>query len=83
MEVPAQTDFTRLAELTAGLGLHQHIYLIYGNQEEPPAAAVPYLRVGLARAEKRLYVADENSLAKSCILCADARLPSIITCAGA
>jgi hypothetical protein len=46
------------------------------------SAALPYLRVGLARAEKCLYVADENSVANSWMLCAEARLASIITCAG-
>ncbi len=55
-----QTDLSRLAELTAGLGLHQHLCLIYDTKEEQFAAALPYLRTGLERGEKCLYIADEN-----------------------
>jgi hypothetical protein len=50
----AQVDLSRLAELTAGLGLHQHLCLIYDSQEEQFAAALPYLRTGLERGEKCL-----------------------------
>jgi two-component system, chemotaxis family, sensor kinase Cph1 len=79
----AQTDHSRLAELAANLGLHQHLCLIYETPEEQFAAALPYLRTGLERGEKCLYVGDENSVAESWMLCAEARLPSIISCASA
>ena len=59
----SQPDFTRLAELAAGLGLHQHLCLIYDTREEQFAAALPYLRTGLERGEKCLYVVDENTAA--------------------
>jgi len=54
-------DLLRLGELTAGLGLHQHLCLIYETQEEQFAAALPFLRSGLERREKCFFVADEKS----------------------
>src|SRR5260370_35906386 len=59
----AQTDFSRLAEVVGGLGLHEDLCLIYDTQEEQFAAALPYLRIGLERGEKCLYIADENTAA--------------------
>jgi MEDS: MEthanogen/methylotroph, DcmR Sensory domain len=70
--IAAQTDHSRLAELAANLGLHEHLCPIYDTQEEQFAAALPYLRTGLERGEKCLYVADENSLAESWMPCAEA-----------
>ena len=54
-------DLSRLAELAGGIGLHEHLCLIYDTQEEQFAAALPFLRSGLERGEKCLFVADENS----------------------
>src|ERR1051326_1425352 len=54
----AQADHFRLAELAASLGLHDHLCLIYDTPEEQFAAALPYLRKGLERRERCLYVAD-------------------------
>ncbi|MGA3242128.1 MAG: MEDS domain-containing protein [Bryobacteraceae bacterium] len=56
-------DLSRLAELARGLGAHEHQCLIYETREEQFAAALPFLRSGLARREKCLYIADENSAA--------------------
>jgi PAS domain S-box-containing protein len=58
-----QPDFTRLAELAEGLGPHQHLCLIYDTQEEQLAAALPYLKSGLERGEKCVYIGDENTAA--------------------
>ena len=57
----AQPELSRLAELTSGLGLHEHLCVIYDTQEEQFAAALPYLRSGLERRQRCLYIADENS----------------------
>ena len=54
-------DLSRLGELAAGLGLHQHLCFIYETQEEQFAAALPFLRSGLERGEKCFFVADQNS----------------------
>jgi chemotaxis family two-component system sensor kinase Cph1 len=57
----AKPDLSRLGELAAGLGLHQHLCFIYETEEEQFAAALPFLRSGLERGEKCFFVADENS----------------------
>ena len=54
-------DLLRLGELAGGLGLHEHLCLIYDTKEQQLAAALPYLRAGLERRERCLYIADENS----------------------
>ena len=61
--VDAHADYSRLAEVVGGLGLHQHLCVIYDTQEEQFAAALPYLRTGLERGEKCLYIVDENTAA--------------------
>ena len=59
----AQHDLSRLAELTSGLGRHEHVCAIYDTQEERFAAALPFLRSGLERGQRCLYVADQSSAA--------------------
>ncbi len=61
--VDAHADHSRLAEVVAGLGLHEHLCLIYDTQEQQFAAALPYLKTGLERGEKCLYFAYENTTA--------------------
>jgi signal transduction histidine kinase len=53
-------DLSRLAELAGNLGLHEHLCLLYDTKEEQFAAALPFLRAGLERSERCLYIADEN-----------------------
>src|ERR1700720_4294059 len=57
----AKPDLERLGALASGVGLHEHYCIIYETEEEKFAAAVPYLRAGLKRGERCLYVADEDS----------------------
>jgi signal transduction histidine kinase len=59
----AKRDLSRLSELAGGLGLHEHACIIYETQEEQFAAALPYLKAGLERRQRCLYVADENGAA--------------------
>lgn len=40
---------------------HDHICLIYDSPEEQLAVAVPFMRFGLERGEKCLYIADDNT----------------------
>lgn len=40
---------------------HDHICLIYDSQQEQLAAAVPFIRIGIERGEKCLYIADDNT----------------------
>jgi DcmR-like sensory protein len=53
-------DLSHLGELAAGMGLQQHLCLIYDTQQQQFAAALPYLRAGLERRERCLDIADEN-----------------------
>ncbi|MGB7188884.1 MAG: MEDS domain-containing protein [Acidobacteriaceae bacterium] len=40
---------------------HDHLCLIYDTREEQLSASVPFLRIGLERGEKCIYIADENT----------------------
>ena len=59
----AQPDLSRLTELAGSLGPHRHICLLYDTKEEQFAAALPFLRAGLERRERCLYIADESRAA--------------------
>lgn len=52
---------SRLGELAAKLRSHEHLCLIYNSREEQLAAALPFLKAGLERGEKCIYVAEQNS----------------------
>jgi chemotaxis family two-component system sensor kinase Cph1 len=53
-------DLTRAIEK---LGVHDHLCLIYETQEEQFAAVIPYIKIGLERGEKCIYVVDDNTAA--------------------
>ena len=55
---------TQLLEALERLKPHDHLCLIYETQEEQFAAAVPFLRLGLERHEKCVYIADAHSSAE-------------------
>lgn len=57
----AYPQYKGLLKAVEGLGFHDHLCLIYETQEEQFAAVVPFMRVGLERGEKCVYVADENT----------------------
>jgi PAS domain S-box-containing protein len=40
---------------------HDHLCLIYDSQEEQLAAIIPFIRIGLERGEKCLYIVDEST----------------------
>ena len=43
------------------LGMHDHLCLIYETQEEQFAAVIPFIRIGLERGEKCVYIVDDNT----------------------
>lgn len=52
-------------ELDAAIGrltVHNHLCLIYKTQEEQFAAVFPYIKNGLERGEKCVYIADDNTV---------------------
>ncbi len=61
--VDANADPLKLAEVVSGLGLHRHLCVIYDTQEEQFATALPFLKAGLERGEKCLFMVDENTAA--------------------
>ncbi len=52
-----------LTEEMRKIAVKDHLCLIYKNQAEQFAAAVPFIKVGLERHEKCIYIADENTAA--------------------
>ncbi|HLI02836.1 MAG TPA: MEDS domain-containing protein, partial [Terracidiphilus sp.] len=42
-------------------GNHDHLALIYENQDEQLDIVVPFLRLGLERGEKAVYIHDDNT----------------------
>ncbi len=43
--------------------MHSHLCLIYETQQEQFATIIPFIRVGLSRGEKCVYIVDENTTA--------------------
>src|SRR3989339_120023 len=41
--------------------VHDHLCLIYRNKKEQFSAVIPFMRIGLERGEKCVYIADEHS----------------------
>src|SRR5687768_11902303 len=53
-------DDTKLRTALAELPLHDHLCSIYENSEEQLAVAAPFIRIGLDRGEKCIYIADDG-----------------------
>lgn len=51
----------KLTSAIAKVSLHDHLCLLYSNQEEQFASAIPFIRIGLENNEKCVYIADENT----------------------
>jgi PAS domain S-box-containing protein len=58
-----QPDGSRLAERLAKIGVHEHLCLIHASTEQQLAAALFFMKTGLERGEKCLYIADTNATA--------------------
>ncbi len=56
-------DRSDLSEVLKEISVHEHLCVIYETREQQFALAVPFLETGLARGEKCVYVADENTTA--------------------
>src|SRR2546421_7798685 len=44
-----------------GIGVHDHLCSIYETAEERQAVALPFVRIGLERGEKCIYIAEEGT----------------------
>lgn len=51
----------RLIQAIEGLQVHNHLCLIYQTPAEQFAAVLPFVRSGLQRGERCIYIADENT----------------------
>jgi PAS domain S-box-containing protein len=56
-------DRPRLSEVLSTLAVHEHVCSIHDTREQQFAVTVPFLKIGLERGEKCLYVADTNTAA--------------------
>jgi PAS domain S-box-containing protein len=60
MSLTAQT--TSLIAALEQLGPHEHFCSIYEGPEEHYAVAIPFIRIGLERGEKCIYIADDGAV---------------------
>jgi signal transduction histidine kinase len=56
------SERTPLIESLEQLGPHDHFCSIYENPEEHYAVAIPFIRMGLDRGEKCIYIADDGTI---------------------
>jgi hypothetical protein len=50
-----------LVSAIENINVHDHLCLIYESREEQFSAVIPFMRIGLERGEKCLYVVDDNT----------------------
>ena len=60
MSLAAQT--TALIAALEQLGPHDHFCSIYESPREHYAVAIPFMRIGLDRDEKCIYIADDGTV---------------------
>jgi len=60
MMIP-ETQSIPLITALEHIGSHDHLCSIYDSQEEHFAVAIPFIRIGLDRGEKCVYIADEGT----------------------
>src|SRR5258706_5576393 len=53
---------TQLIQALEEMGPHDHLCSIYENREERFAVVLPFMRIGLERGEKCIYIADDGAL---------------------
>ncbi|MBW7956885.1 MAG: MEDS domain-containing protein [Deltaproteobacteria bacterium] len=51
-----------LQEAIGRLGLHDHLCLIYETREEQFSSVIPFIRIGLERGERCVYIIGENTV---------------------
>jgi PAS domain S-box-containing protein len=56
---------SRFAGLVRSIGLHEHLCFVYETQKQQFSAALPFMRAGLERGEKCLYIAKETKDSKA------------------
>ena len=64
MNKVANGDWHNLVTAIEKIDVHDHLCLIYETPEEQFAAVIPYMRIGLERGEKCIYIVDDNTAAR-------------------
>jgi PAS domain S-box-containing protein len=54
---------SRLVAALEQLRVHDHLCLVYENRDQQFGAVIPFMRVGLQRGERCVYIADDNTAA--------------------
>ena len=54
-------DKSDLVKAIEKLDIHDHLCLIYETREEQFASIIPFMRIGLERGEKCIYIVDDNT----------------------
>jgi hypothetical protein len=57
-------ETSRLTSTLEAIGTRSHLCLVYETPEEQFSAIAPFVRFGLERGERNLYVADENAASR-------------------
>ena len=57
-----QNKSSDLIKAIRKLDVHDHLCLIYESREEQLAAVIPFMRIGLERGERCIYIADDNTV---------------------
>jgi PAS domain S-box-containing protein len=60
--VISETQSTPLIAALEQIGPHDHLCSIYENQQDHLSVAIPFIRIGLERREKCIYVADDGTI---------------------
>ncbi|MBK5226734.1 MAG: MEDS domain-containing protein, partial [Thermoleophilia bacterium] len=58
----SQNKSSDLIKAIGKLDVHDHLCLIYESREEQLAAVIPFMRIGLERGERCIYIADDNTV---------------------
>ncbi|MDD1621588.1 MAG: MEDS domain-containing protein [Methylococcaceae bacterium] len=63
MNMATDSELHDLIGAIEKIGVHDHLCLIYETQEEQFSAVIPFMKIGLDRGEKCIYIADDNTAA--------------------
>lgn len=63
MDTVADGNLHDLVGAIEKIGVHDHLCLIYETREEQFSAVIPFMKIGLDRGEKCIYIADDNTAA--------------------
>ncbi len=57
----SDADFHDLIGAIEKIGVHDHLCLIYESREEQFSTVIPFMKIGLERGERCVYIVDDNT----------------------